>query len=135
MIETTAIVVKIEKWVESTQHKACGQCSQQSHCSKNVWEGVTQQSHFMIRTDEKLVLGEVVCLTIAEHQFLKAAALCFLVPIGALLMGASVANVFIVSESGVMMAGFLGFLGALCGLRFFQPVTYTEAISLKKIAC
>lgn len=97
MIESRAIVVKIEKnqvWVESNQTSSCGQCSQQQQCSTRVLDNFSQKQIFAITTELDLKVGETVQISIAENHLLGAAAILYFMPLCALFIGAGIAAFF-----------------------------------------
>lgn len=90
MIEERALVCKVQGrqvWVQTAKASACKQCAQHEGCSSAVLENAARRRELQVESDIPLVAGDMVVLGIDAKGLLKSAALLYLVPLIALLLG------------------------------------------------
>ena len=119
MLESQALVVKIERgatYVEAEAGGSCGSghCST-SACSTAVLTRIFSQQPKALRVNNPIdaKVGEQVMLGLEEDAFLKSAVLAYLFPLVALMMGAMIGLSFAApGDARDLYAG----LGGLSGL-------------------
>lgn len=134
MLESQALVVKIEQgatYVEAEAGGSCGSghCST-SACSTAVLTRIFSQQPKALRVNNPIgaQVGEQVMLGLEEGAFLKSALLAYLFPLVALLLGALIGLWFAGPEAARdLYAGFGGLAGLIAsafGIKWLNPVLF-----------
>ncbi|MGR8935416.1 MAG: SoxR reducing system RseC family protein [Gammaproteobacteria bacterium] len=138
MIEEHAVVCKVQGrqvWVQTLKTSACKQCDQQQGCSSAVLENTARPRELQVESDFPLAVGDRVVLGVESKGLLKSAALLYLVPLIALLLGGSVGNWIAsrlyVLESDVMSVFFAlaFFLGSLLYLNRLHRLGWSKYLA------
>jgi sigma-E factor negative regulatory protein RseC len=124
MIEEQARIIAVEPgfaWVETQRQSSCGQCNARSGCGTTVLSKVLGNKMARIRAlnpQDEFQTGQQVVVGIAEGAFLRGALFVYMVPVLAMLVGASLPLLFNVASDGVAIVG--GAIGLLLGLRWVK---------------
>lgn len=90
MIEEQALVCKVQGrrvWVRTAKTSACKQCAEQQNCSSAVLASDKSGRELQVESDIPLSEGDIVVLGVEAKGLLKSAALLYLAPIVALILG------------------------------------------------
>ena len=116
MIVEQATVVEVDQetlLVETIQQSSCGSCAAQKGCGQGVLaKYLSSSSYFRIRRDSEdrrsFNPGDVVELGIDELALVRASIWLYLVPLGAMLIGAYLGN--LLSELASVFCAFAGLM-------------------------
>lgn len=134
MLETQALVVKIEQgatYVEAEAGGSCGSghCST-SACSTAVLTRIFSQQPKALRVNNPInaQVGEQVMLGLEEDAFLKSAMLAYLFPLLALVLGA-VLGLWLAGPQDArdLYAGIgagIGLIASVFGIKWLNPVLF-----------
>ncbi len=116
MIEAKASVVAIDKdlaWVETARPSACGACHQEAACGTAILGRlfIPRANPLAVRNDLGVTLGERVIVGVPDGVLVRASLAAYLLPLGALVAGAGLAEWFGAGDAVVALAGIAG-LGA-----------------------
>ena len=85
------------------QQTSCSHCSSQKSCGTGIVSKVVGSKvlHWRLVTDQSLKVGQVVEIGMAEKSLLQSAAIVYLTPLFALILGAMVANLWVAPLLGL----------------------------------
>lgn len=120
-------VVAIEDdalWVETIRRSTCGTCAAQKGCGQGLLNkmGDGKRNHIRVLLDgvpaSKFNLDDAVEFSVPDNVLLKAAALVYLLPLLAMLLGMGLAHEWFDSESMAALGALAGFAGGFLLVRF-----------------
>ncbi|MFT5838950.1 MAG: sigma-E factor negative regulatory protein RseC [Flavobacteriales bacterium] len=115
MIEEIGVISAIEQhnsqqvvWVETQIKSTCGSCEAQSNCGTGALAKVfaSKRETLRFRLNEIVEVGQKVSLGIPEENLLKASAIVYCLPLGALILSALFAQTTL-PLIGLMAEGWL----------------------------
>ncbi|MBT9613232.1 MAG: SoxR reducing system RseC family protein [Burkholderiales bacterium] len=136
MLESQALVVKIEHgatYVEAQAGGSCGSgnCST-SACSTAVLTRIFSQQPKALRVNNPIEakVGEQVMLGLEEGAFLKSAFLAYLLPLVALIMGAMI-GLWLAGPAGARdlyagLGGLAGLIASAFGIKWLNPILFDK---------
>ncbi|WP_375752598.1 SoxR reducing system RseC family protein [Vibrio sp. HN007] len=114
-VETTEKGNKIELSCE--QQTSCNHCSSQKSCGTGlISKAVGKKSHrWELTTDKDIKVGQTVEIGLSEQNLIRYASIVYLLPILGLILGATLAELFLVpilqAGEGLTIALSIGFMG------------------------
>ncbi len=129
MIETEAIVVKIEHavaYVQAERKSSCSGCGE-SNCGTSVLANYFGQKAPLYRASNEVgaKVGDRVVVGLDESALFKGTLLLYLFPLLLLFVGAVAGSALAVSaevKDGYSVAGaFIGLVAGFLGLKFLSP--------------
>lgn len=134
MLESQALVVKIEQgatYVEAEAGGSCGSghCST-STCSTAVLTRIFSQQPKALRVNNPInaQVGEQVMLGLEEGAFLKSAMLAYLLPLLALILGAIIGLWLAGPEDArdlyAGIGGLIGLIASAIGIKWLHPILF-----------
>ena len=150
MITETGEVVAIEEdglWVETLKQSACSQCAAKAGCGQKLLADKLPGAEMTFikalysptSRNESWHLGDKAVLGIEESALVKGALLAYLVPLVAMVLGASLAHQIFLSELLSVFGAVLGLLVGGLWVRHhsrqadsqstYQPVVIAKVIS------
>ncbi|MDO9064049.1 MAG: SoxR reducing system RseC family protein [Sulfuricella sp.] len=148
MIETEAVVVKIEQavaYVQAERKSSCGGCSESS-CGTSVLANFFGQKTPLYRASNEAgaKVGDRVVVGMNESALFKGTLLLYLFPLLLLFVGAVAGSALAVTadvKDGYSIAGaFIGLVAGFLGLKFlsskmeggrqFQPVILSRMVDM-----
>jgi sigma-E factor negative regulatory protein RseC len=136
MITALATVVSVESQtggnkiaLSCEQQTSCSHCSSQKSCGTGiVSKAVGNKTHrWELTTDKHLKVGQTVEIGLSEKNLVTFASIIYLLPIFALILGATVAELLLVPALD-MGEGFIILFSALC---MFSGIALARYISAK----
>lgn len=129
MLEQTAKVIKMAPdgvWVQAVEPSGCGTCGGQGCSSRRIAELFQRKPrHFLVDCDLSLSPGDRIVVGIADGSVLKSALRAYGMPLGAMLIGALLAQAISPGDGpallGLLLGGGLGWLASRGG-RMARPV-------------
>ncbi len=123
MIEQVATVVRLEgerAWISAERESSCGQCAMRKGCGTSVLANVLgrRSVNMSALNPVQAQPGERVVIGLDESAMLRGALAVYLVPLLALIVGASLLAGQ--GDGAAVAGGALGFLAGLSWLRRFH---------------
>lgn len=123
IIETPARVQKIEDhwaWVETRPHRACANCDPEHGCRSLAMARLFSQKLGVFRVENTLQCraGDEVIIAISARVLRQSALWAYVMPLLALLLGASLGAIW--SESASIIGGIFGLAMALFSLKSLE---------------
>ena len=131
MVEENAKVLKVEGdvvWVQAIQQSACGSCQAQKGCGHSLLAktGQRQIDLPVARNGLDVSVDDQVVIGVPEQAILKSSMLMYGVPLGAMLVMATLASLMGLSEGMVILASFISLA---CG--FFWVARYAKGMNIQ----
>lgn len=134
MLETQAVIVKIEQGVTYVEAEAGGSCGSghcsTSGCSTAVLTRIFSQQPKALRVNNPIdaQVGEQVMLGLEEGAFLKSTLLAYLLPLLAMLLGATIGMWMGDGARGrdlyAALGGLLGLIGSVFCIKWLNPIVF-----------
>ena len=138
MLESEAIVVSVKHGVTLVEPQASGGCGKSNcatqGCSTAVLTQLFSQKPKALEVSNPIAatIGDRVVVGLHEQAFLKTAIAVYLLPLGALLLGATLGMAWAgSSEAGDLYAGIgalLGLAASVALLKYVAPALFPRAI-------
>lgn len=134
MLESQALVVKIEQGETFVEAQAGGNCGSgncsTSACSSAVLTRIFSQQPKALRVNNPInaKVGEQVMLGLEEGAFLKSAMLAYLFPLAALFLGALIGLWFAGPHAArdlyAGLGGLAGLIASVLGIKWLNPILF-----------
>lgn len=138
MIEEPGVVVAVDAdgiWVATQRKTTCGSCAAKAACGQGILNSLSadkQPQIIKIQSNLHLREGDHVTLGISEQSLVRSAFLVYMLPLAAMFIAALGMDALNASESWVIFAGALGFLGGALWVRLFSS-RYIDAAAMQPI--
>jgi sigma-E factor negative regulatory protein RseC len=125
-VEGQALVVAVGTgyaWVRAERPNACGGCASASACAAPVLGALAPTAGARLRIPDPLGLrvGEGVAIGVPAGDLNRAAAVAYLIPPLALVLGAALAGALGIGDLGAGAAGLVGLALGLALTRLLAP--------------
>lgn len=134
MLETQALIVKIEQGITYVEAEAGGSCGSghcsTSGCSTAVLTRLFSQQPKALQVNNPInaQVGEQVMLGLEEGAFLKSTLLAYLLPLVALIVGATLGMALADSTQGrdlyAALGGLIGLVASAFGIKWLNPIVF-----------
>ena len=118
-MKETAVVVALEGdsvWVQTRRYSTCHGCSVRDGCGQGLVSRALPGREHCIRArvgsqlQPQLALGDTVSITVPDGVLLRASMVVYMVPVLALMIGASCGNLVVPGDAGAILGGVIGLL-------------------------
>jgi len=131
MVEENAKVLKVEGdvvWVQAIQQSACGSCQAQKGCGHSLLAktGQRQIDLPVARNGLEVSVNDQVVIGVPEQAILKSSMLMYGVPLGAMLVVATIMSLLGLTELMVILGSFISLL-----VGFFWVARHAKTLSIE----
>jgi len=125
MLKETGIVTRIENdwaWVNTQSRLACSSCKVESTCGTAILEKYLAGKVFIskIKNELSAKVGDQVVIAIPKASVTQASIVVYCIPLFGLFIAALLVDFWLNSEAHAIAAGFVGFIGGLFVVRYYN---------------